>query len=184
MPMRGVSEDAIHPDSLDRGGWSWSEPRHGEHFRRCSWCGSVHPVDLSAEPDLKPDWADRKYGWPHKFYVSIKNRDPERLFVTGTANYRPDYGSGDWVAGAALSDEQRLIAARDGYNVEATTAFLSFGTRSMHYGKFYTVHLADPALDAATKEAIARMSGLRFTFIRGRVEWRGYDYAGTSTPAD
>jgi hypothetical protein len=43
----------------------------GEPFRRCSYCGSIHPEDLirlvGEGHDLQgSDW---KYGWPHKFYV-------------------------------------------------------------------------------------------------------------------
>lgn len=54
----------------------WEAPKterepYGESFRRCSYCGSIHPQDfyeaLKASATL--DAADRKYGWPHKFYV-------------------------------------------------------------------------------------------------------------------
>lgn len=31
------------------GGWVWSEPARGEHFRRCSFCGCIHLEDLAAE---------------------------------------------------------------------------------------------------------------------------------------
>lgn len=44
--------------------------RDDEHWH-CSFCGSLHPSDLvtllKAGATLSP--ADRKYGWPHKFYV-------------------------------------------------------------------------------------------------------------------
>lgn len=30
------------------GGWDWREPRDGDHFRTCSFCGSIHPEDLAA----------------------------------------------------------------------------------------------------------------------------------------
>lgn len=32
------------------GGWDWRGPRRGEHFRTCSFCGSIHPEDLAAVP--------------------------------------------------------------------------------------------------------------------------------------
>lgn len=34
------------------GGWSWREPRDGEWFRTCSFCGCIHPDDLA--PELVP----------------------------------------------------------------------------------------------------------------------------------
>lgn len=79
-----MSNDPVHGGEADRwGGWSWREPDRGEHFRRCSYCGAIHPEDLVAEPEWTPRWADPKYGWPHKFYVDVANREPEALFVTG-----------------------------------------------------------------------------------------------------
>lgn len=52
------------------------EQRGGESFRRCSYCGSVHPQDLLkarnegkiGSVDRSVDW---KYGWPHKIYVDV-----------------------------------------------------------------------------------------------------------------
>lgn len=42
-----------------------------EIFRRCSYCGSIHPEDLIRvlSEDAKLEGSDWKYGWPHKFYV-------------------------------------------------------------------------------------------------------------------
>lgn len=34
------------------GGWTWREPRDGEWFRTCSFCGCIHPEDLA--PELVP----------------------------------------------------------------------------------------------------------------------------------
>lgn len=56
----------------------WDEPRVDsvyaivEPFRRCSYCGSIHPEDLikHLEKGAELGGADWKYGWPHKFYVS------------------------------------------------------------------------------------------------------------------
>jgi hypothetical protein len=43
----------------------------GESFRRCSYCGSIHPEDLIklVGEGAEIQGADWKYGWPHKFYV-------------------------------------------------------------------------------------------------------------------
>lgn len=170
------------------GGWHWSEPRHGEHFRRCSFCGSIDPDDLAAEPTWRADWADRKYGWPHKFYVDVPNRDPAALFVVGAQSggqgrpgYRPpeplagEDGIG-WVAFADLTRAQRKIAGRDGWRVtkDDHSDFYEFGTRSSHYGKFYTIHLADPQVTQEAKDIIGRVSGLRFRFEDGRMSWEAW----------
>ena len=44
-------------------------------FRKCSYCGSMHPEDAAAafRAGLKGEWAEMKYGWPHKAYIV----DPE-----------------------------------------------------------------------------------------------------------
>jgi hypothetical protein len=42
--------DPVHDGEADRwGGWDWRNPRYGDHFRTCSYCGSIHPEDLAAE---------------------------------------------------------------------------------------------------------------------------------------
>ena len=53
-----------------------------------------------------------------------------------------------------------------------------FGTRPSHFGKFYTIHLSDPGIDQEAKDAIGRRSGLRLTFIDGRVFWSRWQEAG------
>lgn len=182
------SADLVHPESQARwGGWSWSEPFRGEHFRRCSYCGSVNPDDLAAEPTWRAEWADRKYGWPHKFYVGIPNRDPDALFVVSSTNgpdphtavhvalaeadRQPGHG---WFAVGDLTAEQRAICERDGWGLQNTT-YVLFGTRANHFGKFYTIHLADLAVSPEVKRAIERGAGLHFEFRDGRVSWSGVD---------
>ena len=195
------------------GGWSWDEPARGEHFRRCSFCGSIHPEDLAAEramtadrctacgiggwsehfradaehsysPDgWRAEWADRKYGWPHKFYVDIPNRDPDALFVVSG---RSDASEGPYAPGGEkwtppepgliawddLTPEQLAIAERDGWQ---RIDYVRFGTRASHFGKFYTVHLADLRVSQDVKDTIQRTGGLRFTWLDdGRVSWQAW----------
>ena len=47
------------------------ETRAPETFRRCSYCGSIHPEDLIrlVGEGCQIHGSDWKYGWPHKFYV-------------------------------------------------------------------------------------------------------------------
>src|SRR5437762_1132722 len=174
--------DPVHGAEAQRwGGWSWREPMHGEHFRRCSYCGSVHPEDLAAEPAWRANWADRKYGWPHKLYADIPNRDPDALFAVGSVHGgAPDQPLGlGYVPWDDLTESQRQIYVRDHGPFDdryPPPRAVLFGTRANHFGKFYSVHLADPSLDPAVKDAIERRSGLSFTFEGGRVSWRAYDY--------
>jgi hypothetical protein len=174
--------DPVHGGEAQRfGGWHWDEPRHGEHFQRCSYCGSIRPEDLAAEPAWKANWADRKYGFPHKFYVNIPNRTPDRLFTMGSYHgAEKPTGHMDWIAWADLTAEQHAIRERDGMRHDdrhPDPQWVYFGTRAHHSGKFYTVHLADPTVGADVKDAIEQRSGLRFTFAEGRVAWEAVQLA-------
>jgi hypothetical protein len=215
-------------------GWTWREPRRGDHFRTCSYCGSIHPEDLAAEiipqgncavcgktgwsacfegqrpgwlseEDLArlreshpeeaaaiegrsqphsydpggayASWADQKYGWPHKFYVQgLKPRDPGMLHVLShsTGAQRPDSGA-RWIADADLTTEQRAILAADGWqrDGEERGGWWCFAPRPTLFAKFYTAHLADPAIGEEVKDKIFKASGVRFHFTGDRVEWHG-----------
>lgn len=169
MTHKGSS--VVHPEAsqppfrLD--GWTWCDPFRGEHFRRCSFCGSIHPDDLAAEPAWRAHWADRKYGWPHKFYVDVPNRAPEAEFVLG-ASHTPGPG---YVARDDLTDDQLAVVRRDGFDRGDGWLYVHFGTRAAHHAKFYTVHLADPDLSADSKKAIERVAGLAFEFTGSQVRW-------------
>ena len=172
-----TTTDLVHPETTSPvfryGPWTWREPSHGEHFRTCSFCGSIHPDDLAAEPVWSADWADRKYGWPHKFYVDIPHRQPDGLFVVSSmSGGRPDRElDPGWVRWDDLTDEQRAIAARDGLDREPHPLGVRFGTRLHHHAKFYSVHLADLRVSPEVKRTVERRSGLHFEFRDGRVSW-------------
>lgn len=179
-----MTDQNVHPDADRWGGWSWADPVRGEHFRRCSFCGSINPEDLVAESSWRADWADPKYGWPHKFYIDLPNRHPERLYVvssvSGGGSPTPPAGE-DYIAWGDLTADQRAICERDGYREDSDRwrpAFVAFGTRAAHYAKFYTIHLSDTDLAPATKSAIEQRSGLAFRFAPGHVAW----YAAGSPP--
>jgi hypothetical protein len=166
--------DPVHgPEAARWGGWSWRRSRRGEHFRRCSYCGSISPDDLAGEPEWRAYWADRKYGWPHKFYVDVPTRNPDTVYVVGSTT-EPDYYSSrdDWIAVGDLTPEQRAIAQNDGFLSSGET-FLLFDVRTHHHAKFYTVHLADRAITAAARDTIEQRCGLGFRFNDGYVTWYG-----------
>lgn len=123
-----------------------------------------------------------KYGWPHKFYVNIPNRDPDALFVVGsTSAVEPPNGEA-WVAWEDLTAEQAAVAKRDGYDRDDgfRRSFLLFGTRDAHFGKFYTIHLSDADLPADVKQQLEQHSGVAFEFNgdRDRVSWRRHRNEG------
>ena len=122
-------------------------------------------------------WADRKYGWPHKFYAKgIANRHPETLrIITVLSDGQEDrmeretgyqwYAIADIPAGTDVS----------GWRLEdGGYAHVGLGSDKTHFVKFYTMHLADPVISGEAKEVIARVSGLRFTFEDGRVRWESW----------
>jgi hypothetical protein len=170
-----TTPNPVHAGEADRwGGWTWREPSRGEHFRRCSYCGSMHPEDLVTIARGRVDWADRKYGWPHKFYVHVPNQNPAALFVLGASLQAGDYeGRPGWVRHEDLTEEHRAILDRDGWKYgDEPGGMLQFGTRREHFGKVYTVHLADPMLSGEVRDQAAELCGLRFTFIEGgRISW-------------
>lgn len=165
--------DEVHPAyETDRwGGWHWDDPRHGEHFRRCSYCGSVHPEDLAAEPSVDIDWSDRKYGWPHKFYAHIPNRNPEQPYVVASCtSAKPGYTLFE-----DLPRKQRKAVLRVDSDRYLKGRYVKLGPKPEHFGKFYSVHLADPDISDTTKQQIYQMCGLQFVFKDGKVKWMRYE---------
>jgi hypothetical protein len=182
-----VSEtrDPVHGADAERwGGWSWRDPRDGEHFRTCSYCGSIHPADLAAEIERglpqrgefpNPHWADAKYGWPHKQYVDIPNRAPERKFIVSATNTSTPPNSPaaySWIPSGEIPPDVVTNGWRD---VAEHYTWVALGTRATHHAKFYTTHLADPQISAEVLEQIQRASGRRFRFEDGRVSWGPYE---------
>ena len=189
------------------GGWEWRKPHRGEHYRTCSFCGSIHPDDLAAEvastrsclvcaevgweahfsalayttdhayttDGWYANWADRKYGWPHKFYVEgVANRDPKSVSVMSATTHVDGATGGGWVFKEHLTRAQKKIIKDDGWSGDNYVAY-QFYHKENHFAKFYTEHLRDPAISDETKAVIARISGIRFTWLEdGRVSWKPY----------
>jgi hypothetical protein len=55
----------------------WLAPTGSRDYRRCSYCGSMHPEDLlrilTANGE-KLEMAAMKFGWPHKFWTEAYER--------------------------------------------------------------------------------------------------------------
>lgn len=134
--------------------------------RRCSYCGSMHPADLAAalRAGARAEWADWKYGWPHKMYVEgVTNPNAGLLEVVSATYGRPtpeEIAAGGWKQYQDGYDPKtgqpamKWVKLGDPTPAPATT-----------WGKFYTEHLQDATPE--DREVIERAMGLRFTFGHG-----------------
>ena len=144
--------------------WGWNSSRGPEHFRRCSYCGCVHPEDLVAEVGWQPDWADWKYGWPHKFYVKIPDRLGKLDYlgcsdVDLTDEQLTAYG---WKRIEDLTPEELVVAQPHIDSWPRPLKAIGIGVRTSHFGKFYTEHLRDPSINNTVKNEIHVTSGIAF----------------------
>lgn len=143
-------EDAQPPD-IKKGERHWIG-----RLRNCAYCGSMHPADVAEaiRAGAKGEWADMKYGWPHKAYFDgIPNPHAGMLEVRSSANFKSHE---DWVR-----------VDRDHWREPGTPA------TETTYGKFYTVHLMDATPE--DREVIEEHLGLHFEFTDdGKVSWRRF----------
>lgn len=131
-----------------------SGPSRTGRLRSCGYCGSMHPADVAAaiRAGAKGEWADRKYGWPHKAYFDgVPNPHAGLMEVRASANFKPDY--------------EGWIQCGDHWHEPPKPA------PSTTNGKFYSVHLMDATPE--DRETIESHLGLRFTFNDdGGVSWK------------
>lgn len=136
-------------------------------LRACQFCGSMHPADLASaiRTGATVEWADFKYGWPHKVYAyKVPNphagmTEVRSMAISETPGYErvasPRYNER---TGERVADHVRWVQKSE---AEPTTQ-----------GKFYTVHLQDATPE--DRETIERAMGLRFTFEGRGVRWEPY----------
>lgn len=154
-----VPWNAAEPPNLTGG----PDQRGTGHLRHCAYCGSMHPADAAAaiRAGAKGEWADRKYGWPHKAYFEgIPNQH------AGLLEVRSSLYSG---AKELTADELARYPKRVQHGFNPRT-----GDPEYHYepdgspaatttdGKFYSVHLQDAT--PADRETIEAHLGLAFEF--------------------
>lgn len=159
-------------DPKQQGWMSWRSGRDGEHFRRCPHCGSLHPEDMAeaVRAGSKLELADMKYGWPHKFYLDVPNRNPDRRVIVSTTNAAVPEGEG-WVK---VRPWHHWRLKREGWGgwPEHRGHHLRFGTRPNHYGKFYTVHLCDDWVPQEIRDLVQERTGIKIEPAPdGRVKW-------------
>lgn len=150
-----------YPDGLV----SWRDAKPPEqsgssrtgHLRGCGYCGSMHPTDVAnaIRAGAKGEWADWKYGWPHKAnFDGIPNPHAGLMEVRSSANFK---AYDDWVCGGG-----------DEWHEPPKPA------SALTHGKFYSVHLMDASKD--DREIIEKHLGLHFEFKEdGTVTWAKID---------
>ncbi len=141
-------------------------------LRGCGYCGSMHPADLAdaLRNGARLDPADRKYGWPHKFYVeNVPNPHAGMLESRHGSSHPPQHeiDAGKWV---------RVPTGRfDTYTGEPTFSWYEAGkpAPATTYGKFYTEHLQDATPE--DRDVIERHMGMHVEFHDdGKVSWQPY----------
>lgn len=156
--------------------WRPEEPPNIEagrttgRLRSCEWCGSMHPADLAAaiRAGARGEWADRKYGWPHKAYFEGIPNPHAGLMESRHGHSNPpqeEIDAGKWVK------------VPNGFNPrtgEPTFSWYAAGKPSdaTTWGKFYTEHLPDASPE--DRDVIEQHLGLRFVFEGGGVRWAPY----------
>lgn len=170
--------DPVHGYEAEQwGGWYWRDPSHGEHYRTCSYCGCINPVDLAAEPEWTASWADWKYGFPHKWYADIVNRTPEQRYIFTAChgdrprNFLTGHEDDRWIRASDIPEDVNTEGWRD---IEHDYDWVQLGTRAHHHAKFYTRHFADPALLPTIAEDLMRRSGLRIEFTGTTITWEAW----------
>lgn len=165
----------MYPHEVNVTDWTWRRPSYGSWWRTCSYCGSMHPEDIASAPETRFDWADRKYGWPHKAYLHFDARTTVPR-VVGSRNFTSDTGDDDgWIKYIDMTLSQRLVVVREGYAKwyeRSKLKNMSFLLGTKHgWGKFYTAHIFDTLLDPEVVDAVNRMMGLRFWIADSRIYW-------------
>jgi len=124
---------------------------HGEPFRCCGYCGSIHPEDLLTvlNTGARLGGSDWKYGYPHKFYVyDIPNPHANEPSVVGSQSVE-----------------------RDGMRVNESI----IGRQGTFHSKWYNQHLLDEGYDEQALTFLLRVlqaaSGIMFRITNGRLEY-------------
>lgn len=150
------------------------ERRTTGRLRACDYCGSMHPADVAAAivAGATGEFADWKYGWPHKTYFDGIPNPHVGMIESRAGNSHPpqaEIDAGKWIRvriGFNSTTGEPMYSYRDAGKPAAPTT----------HGKFYSIHLQDAT--AEERDIIQQHLGLVFTFEDGRVRWRKW------TPSD
>lgn len=183
MNIHGIPDEATlaayekNGAKTDPSGWFGPDPTkepYGQTFRTCFYCGSIHPYDLLRAMMAHPvalERTDRKYGYPHKFYVEgIPNPlagKPVSLVSTSASTYHyPDFDA--FKKAHPESDGWCNHTQKPHETHPEITSFRAEQKSPAHatsHAKFYTKHIADVEGDKRTAliEAIQKRTGIIFS---------------------
>lgn len=146
-----MSEIKCHGDVSQGGVFKFDSPRwetrerepYIDGFRHCSYCGSLHPEDLitALKAGATMHGSDWKYGWPHKFYVTVPNTIAGKVVGMGGSSggsIGPDTPGAVWESTCAHADCGERTRAH-GY---WTVPFMEPAPATCQ-SKFYNTHLDD-----------------------------------------
>lgn len=174
----------VHGTSDEGSNWAfetphWRDPDGRCPLRRCSYCNSLHPLDLAdaravgmiARIDRS---VDQKYGWPHKIYVDLVNPDPDRDCVVSAITFEPSGDKDRWIP---VGEKERRDLERDGWGGEGKL-YVQYAKRPTLHAKYYTGHGVEPWITEAGRRAIGFMVGYIFERADdGSLRWRAFDYS-------
>lgn len=161
----------FHPDGLvpwrDAAAPNVAEGKTSGRLRGCGYCGSMHPADVAAaiRAGARGNWADFKYGWPHKAYFdNVPN---------------PHAGILETLSSSSSKSERYPFEIREPRFNERTGERVDDYVRysetpkpaaATTHGKFYSVHLRDATPE--DRAVIEAHLGLKFDFDdKGGVRW-------------
>jgi hypothetical protein len=150
-------------------------------LRSCGYCGSMHPTDVVAalKAGARLEGADRKYGWPHKFYLhGVPNPHEGQRCSVESRGYGSEKGApppadpGEWIQLASPQDLEQKKPEFVTYSWHKVSV-----ERPTTWGKFYTEHLLDASPEE--KDFIERHFGLHIDLERadGKIAWWPYGQA-------
>lgn len=153
-PTNACVNEARHPALQDHPiEWSARIPDEPT-IVRCSYCGSITPqlaMALLKDPGTGFSGSDWKYGWPHKFYLTVPNPDRDKL-VPMSWRTGPDvdgtHPEDEWSCHAHNRSD---CACPKEPGVTGHWTRVERGHRETLHLKFYSNHLAD-ATDAEFAE--------------------------------
>ena len=139
--------------------------------KTCSYCGSLHPEDVLAamKAGAKIEWADFKYGWPHKLYIDLPNLKAGKDCVISTCQFGAGYEPTE--QDRKQYDKWSFIDTPNGRN---WTGKKTDAAPVLAHGKFYSVHLNDasPEVFAELAALIESNSGVLFERDERGVKYR------------
>lgn len=155
------------------------DERETGSLRGCSYCGSMHPADVvvAIKAGAKGEWADRKYGWPHKVYIDGIPNPHVGMLESRTARSDPP----------PAGEEDKWRKVHRSYNTrtgdpEYWWEEVGKPAAATTSGKFYSIHLQDATPE--DRAVIEEHLGLTFEFTNDGNDVRWKRFVGDAKQPD